>query len=367
MPFILQKYLVKKYLFYLVVILLVISSVLFVFDFIELTRVTISKNVSLLTLITLAAQKNPMHIQKVFGFIILIAAMLTYMQLSKNSELIIFKAAGLSTYQFVAPLVVTAVIIGIIHLSIINPLTTVLTVRYLKNESIYLKGNPNTLALSKTGLWIKQVSNQRHDASQNLIHAMRIEPNKKLLHEVTFYFFDRDKGFIERIDADSAEFAQGHWLLKNSRHTQEGQVNKVVDNIKIPTQLTFLQIQKSLVLPEGLSVWKLPDFINLAESSGLPTSKYKLYFYRLLVIPLFFAAMTLLGASFSMNIERFNKGNIMMVLVLMIGFFIYFFSDLIFAFGVAGSIPIWLATIAPSMITMFIGISIITYLEETRS
>jgi lipopolysaccharide export system permease protein len=361
---ILDKYLIKQYLLYLLLIFAIVAGLLFIFDFIELTRITTSKNVPINKVLIMSAQKNPMHVQKIFGFLVLLASMLTYMRMSKSNELTIFKAAGLSVYQYLIPVIICGFILGTIYALAINPLTSGLVSNYLRNEANYLKGNPSLLAISKTGLWIKQV-----DAGgvESIIHAFRIGKNHKRLHEVTFYFLDKDKSFVKRIDADTADFEGNAWKISKAQQTSENKLNDPVIDIIIPTNITFEQIQESLVPPESLSFWKLPTFISIAENSGLSVTKHKLYFYRLLISPIFFISMVILGAAFSMSPPRFGKGNRMLVTVLMIGFFIYFFSDLIFAFASAGNIPIWLGASSPTIISLAIGILIILHYEEAKS
>lgn len=337
---------------------------LFVFDFIELTRITASKNVAISKILIMSAQKNPMHVQKVLGFLILLASMLTYMKLAKNSEITIFKTIGLSVYQYLVPTIICGLVLGVIYAGAINPLTSVLVSKYLKNEANHLKGNPSLLAISKTGLWVKQIDD---NGVESIIHALRIGQSNRRLHEVTFYFLGEDKSFIKRVDADIAEFETGKWRLTDARSTSENAINVAVGDMEIPTNITFEQIQESLVPPESLSFWKLPTFISIAENSGLSVAKHKLYFYRLLISPIFFVAMMILGAAFSMAPPRFGRGNIMMVTALMIGFFIYFFSDLIFAFAASGDIPIWLGVLSPTMLSLLIGTLFILHFEEVKS
>ena len=358
---ILSRYLIKNYITYFLIVLMATVSILYLSDFIELTRIAASKNISLKNLIILSAQKTPMHIQKVLGFIILIASMITYMRMQKSNELVIFKASGLSSYQCIIPIVATGIILGLLHVTIFNPLTAILTNKFLKNEAAYLKGNTNMLSISKTGLWIKQNTK----TNQQIIHALKVEANKKILHDVTFYYFDEHKGFIKRIDADSAKFENGFWSLTHAKLTHEGQLSEPVNTLNIATDLTFKKIRKSLAATESLSIFNLPEFIEIAENSGLAVNKYKLYFYRLLISPIFFASMIILGGSFSLIQSRTNK-NFFVILVLALGFLIYLLSDLSFAFGVAGHIPMIFATLIPSLIASIIGIAALLHFEETK-
>ncbi len=224
----------------------------------------------------MSLQKVPMHMQKILGFIFFIAAIILYNRLSKNSEVTIFKAAGLSTYQFVAPVAIFAFALGVFYITAINPLIATMVNNYMRLEAVHLRGNPSLLSVSKTVLWIKQTSDNKEE---NIIHALRIGGENKKLHEATFYFIGSN-GFYKRIDADIAEFKNNAWYLQNARLTTKRTLNeRLPQNYRLSTNLTFAQIQESMTAPESLSFWSLQSYITLAENSGLSIMKHKLHFY----------------------------------------------------------------------------------------
>ena len=53
-----------------------------------------------------------------------------------------------------------------------------------------------------------------------------------------------------------------------------------------------------------MSFWELPGFIRLLEESGFSTQRHRLHFNVLLARPFLFCAMVLVGATFSLRMQR---------------------------------------------------------------
>lgn len=361
MPYTFTLYLARQYLFYLLSVLFIITGIVLLFDIVEMIRIMFGKPVNFFTIIQMSLYRNFLHIQRAIGFITLIAAILLYVKLSRNSELTIMRSVGMSVWQFSLPALIIAFMFGIFYITALNPLASYFINQYEKLEAQHIKNSPSLLTFLKTGLWIKQ--SNKHGES-NIMHALRISQENSELFEITIYFLDDNSRFTKRIDAEYAKLHDGKWELKNALETSFNHHYLKHDNIELSTNITFQQIQESMIRPETLSFWKLPVFIALAEDSGFSVIRHKLYFFRLLISPVFFAAMTLLGIAFALSQPRSGIAGRLAAIGLVIGFFIYFASDLIFALGVSGSIPIWLASISPTILTLIIGLYIHLHHED---
>jgi lipopolysaccharide export system permease protein len=362
MPITLFLYLARKYTLYLVTVFCITTGIVVLFESVEMIRIMFGRPIGFMTIIQMALLKNFMHIQRTFGFIALLAAILVYINLNKRSELIIMRSSGMSILQFSLPSLAIAFLFGTIYITILNPVASLFIARYEKLEAQYLKESPSLLTILKTGLWIKQVDN---DKQKSIMHALRLSQENSELYETTVYFLDEDNRFIRRLDAEYAKLHDGKWALKNVIETAPNHYYQQHDNVELSTNITFNQIQESMIRPETLSFWKLPTFIALAEDSGFPVVRHKLYFYRLLISPLFFTVMALLGIAFALTQPRSGMAGKFAAIGLIIGFFIYFSSDVLFALGTAGSIPLWLAAIAPTLITFIVGTYLHLHHEDT--
>ena len=131
------RYLMKKLLFTFLGVLLTALGIIFIFEMIELLRrASYMKDVSFLFLLELGLTKLPESVDMIFPFIMMIAAMMTFWHVSKTNEFVIIRAAGVSIWEFLLPILTATFIIGVINITIFNPIATRM---YDKYERLNLK------------------------------------------------------------------------------------------------------------------------------------------------------------------------------------------------------------------------------------
>ena len=132
----------------------------------------------------------------------------------------------------------------------------------------------------------------------------------------------------------------------------------------MPTNLTISQIQDSFASPETFSFWQLPGFIAVLEKAGFSALQHRLHFDSLLALPLLLAGMTMLSAVFSLRSPRRGRTGALVVIGVVAGFLIYFITNIIYAFGASGSLPISLAAWAPALIVVMFASAALLHLED---
>ena len=82
-------------------------------DFIEMLRRTGDiKDISSLFIARITVYRVPFVTERVLPFAVLVATMFCYLNLSRRLELVVARAAGVSAWQFIAPAVIIALLIG---------------------------------------------------------------------------------------------------------------------------------------------------------------------------------------------------------------------------------------------------------------
>ena len=76
-------------------------------------------------------------------------------------------------------------------------------------------------------------------------------------------------------------------------------------------------------------------------------------------------AMALVAAIFALK-ANMRQGGVMFMIVAGIttGFVVYFSSQLVYAFGINGYIPVWFAVWSPTMVVALLGVTIMLHIEE---
>ncbi|MBX6368316.1 MAG: LPS export ABC transporter permease LptG [Rhodospirillales bacterium] len=339
-----------------------IIGIIFLLDFVELIRRASGKSEATIgLLLQMAALKLPNMAQEVLPFAILFGAMMTFWRLTRTNELVIARAAGMSVWQFLATPVLAAGLIGIVAVTVFNPVAATLLASYEALDNRILRGVANRSALFPTGLWLRESD---YEGNHVLLHAERASPDETAIEGVTFFFFSGADSFAARMDAKEARLEPGRWRLFDGVRWRLDGSAEPFKTTTVPTQLTVEQIRDSFSTPETMSFWKLPGFIELLEQSGFSTQRHRLRFNVLLAKPLLLCAMVLIAATFSTRMQRRGGATVMAMIGVGAGFLLYFLSDVVYALGLSTRIPVELAAWAPAGVCLLLGTSLLLHLEE---
>ncbi|MGI9450128.1 MAG: LptF/LptG family permease, partial [Geminicoccaceae bacterium] len=216
------------------------------------------------------------------------------------------------------------------------------------------------VTVSLGGLWLRQQSNE----GELLLHARQMIRTPPKLSNVTVFFFDEQKRFTARADAETANLELGYWNMVKPIYAVKDGSARLMDSMKIPTDLTLNRIQESFEAPETTSFWDLPDFIASLEAVGFSAREHRLYWHRLVALPFLLAAMLLIGATFSLRLVRRGGTGILVTGGLITGFGFYILSDVIFALGLSGRLPPQMAAWTPAGIAILLGVTTLLHLED---
>jgi lipopolysaccharide export system permease protein len=337
-------------------------TITFLLDYIELIRRGGAKlQATLWLLFEMAALKLPHTAQEVLPFAILFGTMLAFWRLTRNNELVVARAAGVSVWQFLTPALLVALLIGIVAVTVFNPIASHTEAAYEKLEGHVLRQGSDQLSLSNAGLWLRQSDQQ---GNQIIIHAGKIASKQMILDPVTLFFFDQSSQFTSRVEAQTARLEQGDWLIENGTRWSANQAPEPFRELRLATTLTRRKIEESFASPDTMSFWDLPGFIALLEQSGFPAQRHRLHFNVLLARPFLLCAMVLVAATFSLRMQRRGGATLMIVGGVVSGFLLYFLSDVVFALGLSAKVPVTLAAWTPTGVSLIFGASMLLHLED---
>lgn len=332
-------------------------------DTIELLRRAASEpNISFAMVVQMALLKLPNMGQKIFPFAVLFGGMAAFWRLARNHELVITRAAGISAWQLLLPVLFIAFFLGILKVTAFNPFASATFSKYERLEAVLLKGQKSLLTISGTGLWLRQAN----EGGQSVIHASHVlqQKNGIDLQNVIVFLYEGADRFKGRIDAKSAQLEDGFWYMKDAWIYIPEQLPRFEKEYWLETDMTLGSIQDSFAAPETMSFWSLPGFISALEKSGFSAIRHRLYWNTLLATPFLMSAMVLLAAVFTLRHTRRGGTAFIITGGVLTGFIVYFFSDLIFALGLSDSIPVTLAAWTPSGVTTLLGLAMLLHLED---
>jgi lipopolysaccharide export system permease protein len=358
----LSSYIARQFFAWFCGVFAAMVVVTFLLDYIELIRRSGTRlQATLWVLLEMAALKLPHTAQEVLPFAVLFGTMLAFWRLTRNHELVVARAAGVSVWQFLTPALLVALLIGIVAVTMLNPVASLMEAAYEKLESRVLRQGSDELSLSGSGLWLRQ-SDQT--GNQVIIHAGKLAPGELILDTVTVFFFDDLTRFTSRVDSRLARLERGNWLIEDGVRWLPDGSPEPFEDLRLPTTLTPRKIEESFASPDTMSFWDLPGFIALLEQSGFPAQRHRLHFNVLLARPFLFCAMVLVAATFSLRMQRRGGATLMIVCGVVSGFLLYFLSDIVFALGLSAKLPVTLAAWTPTGVSLIFGVSMLLHLED---
>ena len=370
-PLTLSLYIGRHFLMTVLATLMILLTIIGLVELLELVRRASDapRSVPFFIILELALLKLPSTAEKIYPFAFLIGGMVTLSRLTRSSELAVTRAAGVSVWQFLFPGVALALGMGLFFVGIMNPIAAATISRYEKVEHRYISNKPSILSISPSGMWLRQVDEQNlafgdTPASEYILHALRMDPTSLKLSEVIIFLFDDQHRFVGRVDAPEATLSPGKWVIPNAVLSRPDTAPVAQPLFEMHTQLTLSQIQDSFAAPETFSFWALPGFIGVLEKAGFSALRHKLHFHSLMAMPLLLAGMLLLAAVFSLRQTRRGRTGVLIVMGVASGFLFYFATNLIYALGAAGSLPVGLAAWAPSLVVVMFAVAALLHFED---
>ncbi len=292
-------------------------------DYIEMVRRTSSlASASAIMVAETSLFRVPQLLEKLTPFCVLIGAMTCYLALSRRLELVVARAAGVSAWQFIAPALASALLLGAFATTIYNPVSAELRERSKQLEAQLFGSAPGGGLQDASGFWVSQSTSE----GQAIINAVRSEQQGRRLTGLTVFRFGPDHQFKERIEAREATLERGSWLFKEVRRYSLDAPPVNQESLRLATALTPAQVRNSFSTPETVSFWQLPGYIKSSQSSGFANAGYRLQYHKLVAQPFLLVAMVMLAAAVSLRFFRFGGVQKMVLSGVGAGFLLYVLS-----------------------------------------
>ncbi len=360
----LERYVLRQMLIGLGVALAIISALVLLVQFVELSgQVGTRADVGANAIFQLTLLRAPSLIQVLLPFCFLFGGMGAYVTLNRKSELVAMRAAGVSAWRFILPSAAVAALLGAITVAAVNPLAAALGARY---ESERARLMEDYLGDLPQDVWLRQGDSD----NQIVIHARdrEVRGGTVRLYGVSVFMYRKGAAgaqvFHRRLEAAEAQLMPGFWRLTDVREATAGANAIRHPTDTIPSNLDDEGAMERFASPEAIAFWRLPQAIRLTEQAGFSADGYRLRFQELLSTPLIFAAMVILGAAFSLRLTRLGGLAGLAGAGVGVGFVIFFFNQFAGALGKADIIPLLLAAWAPGLVALLAGTSLLCYTED---
>lgn len=357
-----ERYVLGRTLWAVAAALGVIASVIMLIDFVEVSRdFGPQAEVSIIETLGLTLLKSPNVILLLLPFAFLFGVLAAFVNFNRRSELVAMRAAGISAWRFIFPAAGAAFLIGLATIFALSPLASWLDGLYSRASAAI----SNEVSISEpTDTWLRQGDGR----TQVVIHARsRRSPGDRLQQVSMFVYTIDDEGRLEfqrRIEAREAVLKRGFWQLTDAREAGAGEQAVTYRTLSIPSTLDPENAYEKFAEPRAVPFWALPGAIQRIESAGFTATAYRLRFQQLLATPMLFAAMSVLGAAFSLRLMRLGGLAMLATSGVALGFVFFFFNELCSALGKAEIIPPFVAAWTPPLLAILSAFTLLSYTED---
>lgn len=303
---------------------------------------------------------------EILPLVVILAAVALFVRLARSSELVVVRASGRSALRSLIAPVVVAGLVGVISITMFNPIVAASSKRYNDVVNSVYDGGSSVLAIASEGLWLRQGSAQ----GQTVIHASRASSDVSILYDATFISFSSRGEPQRRIVAQSARLEEGQWQLRGVKlwdltlGTNPEAAARTLETLSVPSALTQDRIIDSFGKPEYIPLWDLPAFIRQLEQAGFSARRYAVWFQMELARPLFLMALVMVAAAFTMRHARLSNTGLSVLFAVMLGFGLHYIRNFAQILGENGQIPVYLAAWAPPVASFMLATGILLHLED---
>lgn len=363
----LSLYIARQFITAVLAMLAALTGLVALFDFIELLRRSSTHPEATFTVVgQIAAMRLPYMAMQVLPFAVLLGGMFCFWRLTRSSELIVARAAGVSAWEFLTAPVICALLLGGFATMAVSPISSVLFAQAEAMANTYLNTGGGPLNLADGQLWLRQADHGLVPRGVAILHAADVTLHGRTLtaKAVTVFRLNDNDQLLTRIEAGRATLGKGGWQLENARTLHPDALPGPSVTMTLPTDLTVSRVQESFASPDTLSVWELPGFIRLLNRSGFSSIRHRLHFEALLALPLLCATMALVSAGFSMRPARRGGVPRMIGSGVGAGFALFMVSKMAEEFGQSGALPVMLAAWAPAAAGLMLALALLLHMED---
>ncbi len=350
---ILDRYLVKKFIFNLLFGIFAFVIVFLVIDLVENIDKFLDLKVKFVTILIYYLYYIPYIVSLTLPMSMLLACLFALGSMSQHNEIIAQKSAGISLYRITLPLLVLALLISVLS-GFFNEMVVPVTNQARLDIYRYdIKNNPRSIGTKRNNIYIQDLKNRK-------VSIAYFNGNTKEALTVSIQYFNGPL-LVRRLDAKKMHWQDSTWVLQD---IVERTITDTVENLSSYPQLimndlnfkpeSLLEVQKN---PEEMSYSELKIFIAEMDRIGAEIRKWVVELYLKISYPFSNFIIILFGAPIAAQKRRSGTA-VGIGISLMVCFIYFMIMRTGQVLGHQGTIVPWLAAWIGNIIFGLAGIFI---------
>jgi LPS export ABC transporter permease LptG/LPS export ABC transporter permease LptF len=308
-PRILDEYVVREFVNMFLLVLAAFVLLMIIFTFFELIGDIIRNHISLITVGDYLVNLTPSMLYQIAPLAVLIAALVVFGVLNRNSEIVAMKATGISLYRLVIPIVSIAVILAI-SLFLFDQYYLPQANRRQEALRNIIKGRPPQTYLHPEQKWI--FGQPKPGEPARIFYYQFFDPNRNEFANLSVFEFNPSTFALTRRifagravwddDSDSWRFENG-WV----RDINGGEVK----SYRTFVSTSFAEVheppdyfEKEDLQSQEMNFGQLDKYVRDLQQSGFDTMRLRVALWHKLAYPLVAVVMAMLAIPFALSMGR---------------------------------------------------------------
>ena len=354
---VIDRYLIKSFLFSLFYCLIAFICLYLIIDLISNTDEFISEGAKFIDIANYYRNLLPDIYIKIMPISTLIGIIITLNYLNKHNELMTLWASGVSSIKILMPFLLVSAIISLASI----PVSMNIAPKSMSKARYIWKVNIGKQYQLKKKIWTDFAF---LDVKNRIVHVGLFNAKDKYMHNIKITQYDKNYNIKNTIIAKEAKWINKKWLLFNGLirvFDIEGSIIKTENFKQLESDIT--ETPRGLLIKQA----ELPHLdTNLLKRRIKSLMKIKCYPYRELTelhsrISLPFSNLVMIIIAFSIMLVVGKKGKMESIgIALSIGFIYYGIAiPIILAIGRDGTIQPWLAAWLANIIFALLHLGIL--------
>jgi LPS export ABC transporter permease LptG/LPS export ABC transporter permease LptF len=358
-PRILDAYVLREFLTMFVMVLSSFVLLMLIFTFFDLIGDILRNHIPLTTVGAYLVNLTPSMLYQIAPLAVLIAALVTFGVLNRNSEIVAMKATGISLYRLIVPIVCIGAALAV-SLFLFDQYYLPQANRRQEALRSIIKGRPPQTFLHPEQKWI--FGEARPGEPDHIFYYQFFDPDKNEFANLSIFEFDPSTfGLSRRIFASRVYWDdEAHaWQFQNGwqRDIRGADVTEYRDF----KQTVFPEIhatpdyfKKEDLESQEMNFSQLNHYIRDLRQSGFDTMRLRVALWHKLAYPAIAMVMAVLAIPFALSMGR--RGSLTGIAVAIAVALAYFVIDNLFgAMGNVNYLPAPLAAWSADVLFSLVG------------
>ncbi len=336
-----DRYMARIFGFYIIGLLGLLVVVLQMLDLLSRSdEIMAAPGANMLSMLRYAVLHAPQFLIKFTPFAVLIAMLLSMMQLAVSSQIIALRSTGMAPIRIVKPFFLVALLVAILHFLFAEFVGIPANAKFTKWQEAGFSNEDVSTKAAREHIWYQ------FDDQFLSIETAKWYDDKVILEGFTLYAIDQEGLVSKMTEAKTARYQDGIWTLYQARNIEKQnlQQSPFIRAMTWDSNLDPAALLNKTTAITALPISALSARIKDMAGAGAPPLRERTAFFARFSSSFANLIMPFLGLFVGLAVPRAGKFAVFLALGLGIGFVFFTFDNLGIALGNLGVLPPFLAT-----------------------